>query len=59
LYHKFWGEDSTVLVGEVSVVNDDYTDNRFLDPIGRFPDIEEDVEPFYLLVGDYDTYYRP
>jgi hypothetical protein len=58
LYHKFWGQESTVLVGEVSVVNDDYTDNRFLDPIGRFPEIEEDEEPLYLLVGDYDKYYH-
>ncbi len=55
MYHKFWGEKGTgtVLVGEVSQVNDDHTDNRFLDPIGRFPDIEEDESPLYLLVTDY------
>ena len=31
LYHKFWGQDGkgTVLVGEVSRVNDDRVDNRF------------------------------
>jgi D-lyxose ketol-isomerase len=57
-YHQFWAEGSRVLVGEVSLVNDDHTDNRFLEPIGRFPDIEEDVSPLYLLVNDYKRYYR-
>jgi D-lyxose ketol-isomerase len=58
-YHKFWGEDSRVLVGEVSRVNDDRTDNRFHEPVGRFPQIEEDEPPLYLLVGDYERYYQP
>jgi D-lyxose ketol-isomerase len=58
LYHEFWGVDSKVLVGEVSSINDDATDNRFLKPGGRFPDIEEDVPPLHLLVGDYAKYYR-
>ena len=58
-YHQFWGEGERVLVGEVSVVNDDSADNRFLDPVGRFPEIEEDEEPLYLLVGDYPRYYQP
>jgi len=57
LYHKFWAEDAPVLCGEVSTVNDDYTDNCFLDPIGRFSDIEEDEPPLYLLVGDYAQYF--
>lgn len=59
VYHKFWGEGSRVLVGEVSTVNDDNADNRFHQPIGRFPQIEEDAPPLYLLVNDYDAYYRP
>lgn len=59
LYHKFWAEESKVLVGEVSMVNDDYTDNRFYRPVGRFPDVEEDEEPLYLLVNDYERYYQP
>ena len=58
-YHSFWGLEETVLVGEVSTVNDDAADNRFYEPIGRFPDIEEDEEPLYLLVNDYDRYYKP
>jgi len=58
LYHKFWGEGGWVLVGEVSVVNDDEKDNRFLEPGGRFPEIEEDEAPVYLLCMDYEQYYR-
>lgn len=58
LYHKFWGADERVLVGEVSLVNDDNRDNRFLDPVGRFPEIEEDEPPLYLLTKDYARYYR-
>lgn len=55
LYHAFWGEPGAgrVLVGEVSMVNDDHTDNRFNPPVGRFPDIEEDEAPYRLLVNDY------
>jgi D-lyxose ketol-isomerase len=58
LYHKFWGMDSRVLVGEVSMVNDDEQDNRFNDPAGRFPQLEEDEDPLYLLCTDYLRYYR-
>jgi len=60
LYHKFWGKTGkgTVLVGEVSRVNDDHVDNHFLEPVGRFPDIDEDVPPLYLLYNDYKNYYK-
>jgi D-lyxose ketol-isomerase len=57
-YHKFWGSGGRVLVGEVSMVNDDHTDNRFFEAVGRFPDIEEDEAPLHLLVNDYGQYYR-
>ena len=57
-YHKFWGVGEPVLVGEVSKVNDDNTDNRFYEPVGRFPAIEEDEPPLHLLVNDYERYYR-
>jgi len=55
LYHKFWGRKGkgTVLVGEVSKVNDDHNDNRFLDSLPRFPAIVEDVKPLYPLAGEY------
>lgn len=55
MYHQFWGEEGCgrVLVGEVSMVNDDHADNHFLKPTGRFPSIEEDCAPLYLLGMDY------
>jgi D-lyxose ketol-isomerase len=56
-YHKFWGA-GRVLVGEVSLVNDDQLDNRFLDALGRFPTIDEDVPPLHLLCTDYRQYWR-
>lgn len=59
LYHKFWAVEGRVLIGEVSLVNDDNTDNRFYEPVGRFPEIEEDEPPLYLLCTDYFQYYRP
>jgi D-lyxose ketol-isomerase len=57
LYHQFWAEGGKTLVGEVSLVNDDEKDNRFLEPLPRFPVIEEDEPPLYLLVSDYSRYY--
>jgi D-lyxose ketol-isomerase len=58
IYHRFYGEPGKgkVFVGEVSAVNDDNSDNRFLEPVGRFPDIEEDEYPVHLLVSDYKKY---
>jgi D-lyxose ketol-isomerase len=58
-YHKFWGAEAKVLVGEVSAVNDDETDNRFYERLPRFSTIEEDEPPLYLLCTDYANYYRP
>ena len=52
-YHKLTAPRGRVLLGEVSAVNDDVKDNRFHQPVGRFPDIEEDEPPYRLLVGDY------
>jgi D-lyxose ketol-isomerase len=52
-WHAFWGDGGDVLIGEVSTVNDDETDNIFREPIGRFAEIEEDVDPTHLLVSDY------
>ena len=55
LAHQFYGEPGRgkVLVGEVSSVNDDETDNYFIVPAGRFPAIEEDEDPLYLLCTEY------
>ena len=54
-YHKFWGEKGygTVLLGEVSKVNDDVNDNRFYENLDRFPAVEEDEEPLYLLCNEF------
>ncbi len=53
IYHEFWAEKGMCLVGEVSMVNDDTNDNRFYEPLGRFPDIEEDEKPVHLLCNEY------
>ena len=56
-WHAFWGEGGDVFIGEVSTVNDDNTDNVFEDPkIARFSGIEEDEEPWHLLVSDYKAW---
>lgn len=55
-WHAFWGEGGDVLIGEVSTVNNDLTDNIFAQPIGRFAEIEEDEPPLHLLVSDYDRW---
>ena len=57
-WHAFWGEGGDVLIGEVSTVNDDETDNIFREPIGRFAEIDEDVDPTHLLVSDYGKWFR-
>jgi len=56
LYHSFWAQKSPVLVGEVSSVNDDNTDNYFHEPLGRFPNIAEDEPPLHLLTTDYSKH---
>lgn len=55
LYHDFEVEKGSgaVLLGEVSQVNDDASDNRFNPPVGRFPAIEEDEPPYRLLCTEY------
>jgi D-lyxose ketol-isomerase len=57
LYHTFWAEigKGKVLVGEVSLVNDDVKDNRFLDFSPRFPKIIEDEPPQFLLCSEYPS----
>lgn len=55
LYHEFWGETGTgpCVVGEVSSMNDDETDNVFLSKVGRFPSIQEDVPATHKLCTEY------
>lgn len=55
LYHDFEVVPGTgaVLLGEVSMCNDDVNDNRFYEKLGRFPEIEEDEPPYRLLCTEY------
>lgn len=55
VYHTFWALEGhgRILLGEVSKVNDDTVDNRFYEPTGRFPEVDEDEEPLYLLFSEY------
>ena len=55
LYHEFWTEEGTgtSIVGEISSVNDDDTDNAFLATVGRFPFINEDVPTTHKLCTEY------
>jgi D-lyxose ketol-isomerase len=57
-YHEFVipkNGKGPALIGEVSMCNDDNTDNRFLKPLGRFPTIEEDEPAYRLLCTEYPT----
>ena len=56
LYHDFevLAEGGKVLLGEVSMCNDDQNDNRFYEEgTGRFPAIDEDEAPYRLLCNEY------
>jgi D-lyxose ketol-isomerase len=61
VFHRFTAEpgSGTVLVGEVSYVSDEATDNNFYGDAScqpRFPNIEEDEAPLHLLCNDYQAY---
>jgi D-lyxose ketol-isomerase len=62
LIHQFWGEEGTgielggtryTVSGEVSTVCDDWNDNCFLEPVQRFPTIEEDQPRRHYLCNEY------
>ena len=53
LAHQFQAVGGTVLAGEVSSLNDDETDNYFIEPVRRFPSVEEDEPPLYPLCTEY------
>ncbi|MPN45785.1 hypothetical protein SDC9_193357 [bioreactor metagenome] len=56
MYHTFYAEGSTALVGEVSTLNDDHSDNRFYVPAGRFPEIAGDAPILYPLCTEYPAF---
>jgi D-lyxose ketol-isomerase len=51
--HAFWAEGGATLAGEVSLANDDATDNYFLPPPGPPAPIEEDAPMRHPTVRDY------
>jgi D-lyxose ketol-isomerase len=60
VYHSFWGEagKGKVLVGEVSMVNDDTTDNHFYEEQIRFSQTTEDEPVRHLLAVDYKKFIK-
>lgn len=52
-FHAFWGSGGDIVVGEVSSVNDDNSDNFFAEPLARFTEIDEDEPPYRPLVSDH------
>ncbi|HEY1943844.1 MAG TPA: D-lyxose/D-mannose family sugar isomerase [Roseiarcus sp.] len=52
--HAFWAEGGAVLAGEVSLVNDDASDNYFQPPLPPAAPIEEDAPRRYVTVRDYE-----
>lgn len=54
-FHEIHVEPGTgeTLLGEVSMCNDDKSDNFFLDHYGRFPTIEENEPAYRLLCTEY------
>ncbi len=53
LYHTFYAVDADCMIGEVSSLNDDETDNFFKDPLPRYPAIVEDERAARLLCNEY------
>jgi D-lyxose ketol-isomerase len=53
LYHMFYAVDGHGLIGEVSSVNDDDSDNHFKEALARYPGIVEDEPPLRLLCNEY------
>ena len=51
--HAFWAEGGATLGGEVSLANDDATDNYFLPPPDAPAPIDEDAPMRHPTVGDY------
>jgi D-lyxose ketol-isomerase len=56
LFHRFWAKRGAgdLIIGEVSSINDDHTDNVFLVSRDRFSVLEEDEAPLYPLCNEYD-----
>ncbi len=55
VFHRFFAKTGCgdLVIGEVSKINDDNTDNVFANPQERFCEIEEDEPIYRLLVNEY------
>ena len=51
--HAFWAEGGTALAGEVSLANDDRSDNYFVPPLAPPAPIEEDAPARHVTARDY------
>lgn len=56
IYHRFYCKKGTgdLIIGEVSKINDDNTDNVFAVEKQRFCGVEEDAPRYRLLVNEYE-----
>ena len=56
IYHSFWVKEGRgdLVAGEVSSVNDDKTDNIFVEKRPRFSEIVEDEPAEYILCNEYE-----
>ena len=56
VFHRFFAKTGhgDLLIGEVSKINDDNTDNMFAVTRERFCGIDEDEPPYRLLVNEYN-----
>ena len=56
--HAFWAEGGTALAGEISLANDDATDNYFVPPLLPLAPIEEDAPARFVTVREYGRFVR-
>lgn len=58
LFHEFaaYHTGQPLLLGEVSMCNDDVNDNYFYDRCSRFSSITEDCKPYRVLCNEYNKY---
>lgn len=56
IYHSFWAKlgGGDLVAGEVSSINDDKTDNIFVEERPRFSEVEEDEPAKYVLCNEYN-----
>jgi D-lyxose ketol-isomerase len=57
--HSFWAEGGLVVAGEVSLANDDTTDNYFVPALAPPDPIDEDITARYVTVRDHHALLGP